>query len=454
MTDLRPWICWLWISLLTVVSGDSKATLGEAEATTRGVNAREAVSGDLKSSDRATEDRELRKEQLQAARELYEAFPRGDAMFVLATVYNEQGDGDSALRHWEETTRLDDSEIRLYDRAAAYAGMGKVLHAKGDKEQAEVMLREALRAKPRLTETWLELGRLLYSQGKLEECLHSLDEGKAASPEALLLRGQALQRLGRFEEAKRFYEKAVQIKPDLAEGFYGLATICARLGDEAKASEHRAAFLKLKSEQQSAGRELRMGLNPLQTTKESLAQTHTQVGWVYELRGKPELAERIWTRAREIDPKNTAVRFHLVMLYQKSGRKQEALPIAKEMVSSEPGVFTHWITLANLYNRVGQIPEAEECYRKALSLAPDRPEPPFALAQFLLQRNTRLPEALSLAHAAVKCAPTAPHFFVLARSHAKLSQSAEALAAADKACALDPGNRQFEAFRSSLKPRP
>ncbi len=411
-------------------------------------------TADTVPSDPALEERGLRQEQLHTALELYRAFPRSDAVFVLATVYNEQGDVDSAFRYWQESTRLDPTLVRLHDRAGAYASLGDILQNKGDQEGAEKMLREALRLKPRQPETWLRLGRILYAQGKNEECIQVLNEGKTISPQAHGLRGQAYQRLGKFDEAKLSYEEAIRLKPDFAEGFYGLGMTSLRLGDAGKAAEYQAKFSELKSHQQVAGRQMRMTLNPLENTKQSLAETHTQAGWVYESLGKPDMAEKLWKRVRDIVPSNTAARFHLVMLYQKSGRNQEALPIAKEMASAEPGVFTHWITLANLHNRLGQYPAAEESYRRALALAPERSEPPFALAQFLLQRNTQLAEALSLAQTAVKCAPTAPHFFVLARSHAKLNQMPEAQTAADKACALDPANRQFEAFRSSLKPRP
>ena len=71
-------------------------------------------------------DRGLREEQMRAARQLYESFPRSAAAFVLGTVCHEQGDVEAAIRYWEEEVNLEPGEVQLHDRAEALSNLGEV----------------------------------------------------------------------------------------------------------------------------------------------------------------------------------------------------------------------------------------------------------------------------------------------------------------------------------------
>ena len=402
------------------------------------------------SENTAQVDRGLREEQMRAARRLYENFPRSAAAFVLGTVCHEQGDVEAAIRYWEEEVSLDPGEVQLHDRAEALSNLGEVYTLKGEYGKAEERLKASIGLQPRRQETLLALAHLSLAKGNPEDCLRTLDEGKCDTWKAFSLRGQASQRLGNLPEAKRHYESAVRINGACAEAYYGLALTCARLGDPAKADEYRQTFSALQARQQTAGRELRARFNPLLTTRQSFAQTHTQAGWVYQVHGQPAMAEEMWRRAATVDPDNTGCRFHLLMLYQKAGRNEEALRMCQEMIRAEPTQGLHYIGLGNLYARLLRMPEAEAAFRQATVLAPDRPEPHFALAQFYLQNNTNLESAVKLSQQAVKLAPRAPHYYLLGRACARTGDRSGALAAIEKACELDPGNPQYRKLRASL----
>jgi tetratricopeptide (TPR) repeat protein len=281
-----------------------------------------------------------------------------------------------------------------------------------------------------------------------------LDEAPLPMAQAYGLRGQALQRLGRPAEARRAFEEAVRLNPEFAEGFYGLAMVCTRLGEPTQAEEYRRRFAALKAGQQESARVIRRLYAPLHTTRQSVAQTHTKVAWVYQTQGRVETAEKLWKRAAALDPNDTACRFHLLMIYQRGGRNQEGLEICREMVRADPTNALHQISLGNFHVRLQQPREAEVAFRTATALAPDRPEPCFALAQFYLQGTTNLAEAMRLAQRAVDLAPVAPHYYVLGRVLARIGDQPAALAAIQKACELDPGNSQYEKSRMSLQRAP
>jgi protein O-GlcNAc transferase len=429
--------------------GDREAA-ARSEASTRLAATNSTDAAGPPTSDAAQQDRELREEQLKAAQQLYQEFPRSDAAFVMGSVCHEQGDTEAAIRYWEEEIRLEADAGQLQDRAEAYSNLGEVWREKGEYDKAEAMLRESLRLNPRGGETQFRLAHVFYLQGRMEDCLALLDEGKVVSYQGYGLRGQVCQRLGRLDDARRNYELALRLNASFADAYYGLGMICARQGDEAGAAQYQQRFAALKTEHQVMGRRLRTEFNPLTTTRQSLAQTHTQVGWVYLTRGKPERAEKLWRRAAEVDPGNTACRFQLVMLCQKAGRNQEALQLCQEMIRAEPTNGFHYLGLGNLHARLNQHREAEAAYQRATELAPERAEGWFALAQFYLQANTNLTEAVRLSQRAVSLAPLAPHYYILSRACARNGDRAAARAAIERACELDPQNLQYRKLRESL----
>lgn len=397
-------------------------------------------------------DRALREEQLAAANQLYREYPASfDAAYVAGFVCNEQGDSASAIRYWEEALRREPQRGSAYDQASACYSLGYAYLLREDHEKAVAMLRQSIQLNPRREEAHYRLAHALFLHGTLEECLRVLDQGKVETPLAYRLRGQANQQLGKLEEAKRSYETAVRLNPALAEAYYGLATTCARLGETAKAEEHRRAFDALKSQGQAIGRQARTDFNPLAITRCSLAQTHTEIARVHLANSQSQQAEKLLLRAAEMDPANTACRFQLVMLYQQAQRNREALDFSRQMVKAEPQNPFHHLAAGNLHVRLKEAAEAEAAFKRVMELAPKRPEGYFALAQLYLQANTNRVEALRLAGQAVALAPTAVNHYVLSQACAMNGDLAAAVAAIEKACALEPRNPQYQEWRSLLR---
>ena len=114
----------------------------------------------------------------------------------------------------------------------------------------------------------------------------------------------------------------------------------------------------------------------------------------------------------------------------------------------------HHLSLGNLLLRAGKAREAETAYRRAIALAPRRPEGFFALSQLLLRERSTSMQALELARKTVKIAPSAPGFYVLARAYAANDRLPEARTAIERACSLAPNNAQFLKLRAQLQPPP
>lgn len=438
-------------ALATILLG--RVDGGEAEATRPApetvlaespTNAAHAADG------AASEERQLRQEQMAEAQAVFKAFPTPDAAFALAMVLSEQGDLQSAIQHWQDGLRMPPESVRLHKRAEVLADLGDALRIQDQFDLAEKALRESLQLQPRREQSLLRLGQLLYNLNRTEECLTVLEAGQASSSTSLALRGKACQRLGRNAEARKHFEAALKIEPRMTEALYGLSVICARLDAAAEAEGYRQKFMEFKAELEAQGRGYRASLNPLRNTRQSVAMTHTTLGWIYQDQGKVDVAERLWQRAAGVDPNNTACRFHLLMLYQKSGRNTEGLRVCEEMVRAEPENPFHRLSQGNFETRLGHVPEARAAFETAHRLAPNRPETCFALAQCYARSQTNLTEAVSLAARAVQLAPAAPHLFLHSRLAARTGDRSAALASIRRACELDPRNTEYQNWMTTL----
>jgi len=88
----------------------------------------------------------------------------------------------------------------------------------GREEEAEKAFHDALKQEPRLPASLIELAKIDLRRGETGKALKAADRALKLAPEAQgghLVRGQALQRAGRKEEAKAEFEAARKL---LAEG--------------------------------------------------------------------------------------------------------------------------------------------------------------------------------------------------------------------------------------------
>lgn len=88
--------------------------------------------------------------------------------------------------------------------------------------------------------SWLDTVRELESQGRTRDALSRLEQDAArlaGDPEARLLRGVLLARLGRTGEAREVYQRLILDHPDRPEAYNNLAVMHAAAGDYDRAIE-------------------------------------------------------------------------------------------------------------------------------------------------------------------------------------------------------------------------
>jgi tetratricopeptide (TPR) repeat protein len=117
-----------------------------------------------------------------------------------------------------------------------------------DVERACDAYRRAIGADRRDLGAYVNLGRLLHGQGRLQEAEKVYREGRAScGPDGTLLfnLGVLLEDRGRTKEAIDSYRAALASEPDLADAHFNLARLYETQGRRQDAVRHLSAFRKL-----------------------------------------------------------------------------------------------------------------------------------------------------------------------------------------------------------------
>ena len=175
-----------------------------------------------------------------------------------------------------------------------------------------------------------------------------------------------------------FYEQAISLDPRYARAYASAAVSWVTLaGTFLSGEEQRQAYVKARAASDEALR-----LDP------DLAAGHAARGlllqWVdFDWTG----AEAEYRRAAELAPADALARFTLARMSATLGHPQQAISMLREALTIDPrnGSAWHWLgwTLA----AVGQVEEAEQAARRAVTLTPTSPFIAAGLVIIQIQRG-------------------------------------------------------------------
>jgi small GTP-binding protein len=161
-----------------------------------------------------------------------------EAWLALADVHRRRGDDDSAVDAYRAALDAGVGDSAM--RAEIYRGLGSVYLRQRRYDKAVRELRKAVAATPDDTETQGLLGRALYLKGDYDTarvCLERAAQAARPDPLGLASLGDLFERLGRVDDARDAYQRAltaddadVQIAARL-----GLARLALARGDAAAA---------------------------------------------------------------------------------------------------------------------------------------------------------------------------------------------------------------------------
>jgi len=168
---------------------------------------------------------------------------RGVAWFLLGRVRHARGDRDAAMDFLRKAIGFDPKH------APAHNDLGILLQSQGRLEDAEACYRRAIDLSDKFAEAMSNLGAVLAMRGHIDEAIawygHAIAADSQLAPAHNNL-GAALARLDRSDEAEVLHRRAVALKPDFVDAHYNLGVALQDQGrfEDALASYARAIELK------------------------------------------------------------------------------------------------------------------------------------------------------------------------------------------------------------------
>jgi len=164
----------------------------------------------------------------------------------LGTALALSGDGEGAMRQFEETVRFAPADGFDEPVAKAYYSLGVIAASNGDVDLAAQRLTAAIRYNPSYVEARLLLGDVLRRTGAAEAALAQYDEVARINPRAAAARvgrTMVLARLQRYADGRATLEDALRTQPGQIELSHALARLLATAPDARVRDGQRALTL-------------------------------------------------------------------------------------------------------------------------------------------------------------------------------------------------------------------
>jgi TolB-like protein/Tfp pilus assembly protein PilF len=215
--------------------------------------------------------------------------------------------------------------------------------------------------------------------------------------------------------AKEYYEKAIAKDPDLAPAYAGMAQLYART----RGSLARDPGANRAQARQWAEKALKLD--------DTLAETHTALGWVIFHEWDWAGAERQYRRAVELNPSYALARIWYAQYLYAMERFEEAVAQAQVAQQLDPGSLYVNTRAGAAYFLAGRVEEAMASWQKVLELDPGYPDASIELARSYVTRGLHQ-NAISALQRALTFTEREPLVMgALAHAHARAGQRADAL---------------------------
>ena len=226
------------------------------------------------------------------------------------------------------------------------------LHNAGRLAEAEKIYRDVLAKDPRNADALQLLGLIAHQTGNPDRAVELIRKAITIRPRAefYINLAQAYVALGRTRESLEATQRAVQMAPNIPEGWNNLGTILKELHRIPEAVD---AFRKA------------ISLRP------SYTQAHSNLGNALAQLNQFADAEQSLRRAIELDPRYAAAQTNLGHLLTQQGRLDEAVDWCRRAVALDPKLGAAYTNLGTALHRQGFMDEGDEVYRRAAALDPN-----------------------------------------------------------------------------------
>jgi putative PEP-CTERM system TPR-repeat lipoprotein len=341
-----------------------------------------------------------------------------DGHFLMGRLRLAKREPTEAIQEFQQVLKL---EAR---HAPAFFQLALANLQLNNEHQAKANLTQAASLAPNFSEAVLLLAQLNLKAGAVQPAIDDLQRlvaRQAAMVDARLLLGSAYLAKRDAVKAIPEFQKVIELAPTDARGPYmvGVALrVQARPAEAKKAFEQ--ALASAPDYVEPLAQLVAMSLLERQPDV-ALARITKQIavrprsggfqhllGVVHLNRREPELAERAFLKAIELDANLVDAYVQLSKIYGASRRYDEALAKANTALAIEPRNLAVQMLVGTLYEGNDDLTKAKEAYEKALVINPSFAPAANNLAYLYSEHGGDAARALELAQRAKEAAPDDP----------------------------------------------
>lgn len=275
--------------------------------------------------------------------------------FILAKLAAEDGRFDEALAKIDKlAAKNPDNAVLQYERAMILIDSSRV-------DEAESVLRKVTAAKPDFYDAQRMLGRIIIDRAgsdrsKVDDALAHLQAAFKVYPDDLatgMAVAQILLNTGRWADSEKVLATMLERAPDqrAINFMYGQVLTKLGRGDESRQYYERA-----------------VEVDP------TFGPAVQQLVEIYEQQNEFARAAAVLQPLIAEDPVNVELQRRQAYLYLRAGEAEKARAALKTLVDADPKDARSLFYLAEAYNDLEQYAEADKIYRKLLEMTPDDPD--------------------------------------------------------------------------------
>lgn len=375
--------------------------------------------------------------------------------------YQEKGNNSAAIIQLKNALQKnpDDPETRYL--------LGTIYRKTGDLQSAEKELRRALNLGMEPARVLPDLGKTLLELGQFQQVL---DETKPLSDtrnsaEISTLRGSASLALGKGEDAKELFKRALEDKPDFSDALVGLAQYSLSKQDVAMASQYSEQAVTANPTSADAwlfkGDVLRVegkvdaalaAYDQVVKLKPNYAQAYLNKAFIETSTGKFDAAKADIEAARKVARGNLMVLYAQALLDFTLGQHAAAWESLQQILSKAPGHMPSVLLAGASQLAMGSLPQAEQHLKHYLESDPKNLYArKLLVAVYLKNRDTQ--RAIALLRSPLRDGVDQdPQLFALAgEAHMQANEFTKATEYFEKAIKIAPKNAALHAALSTSK---
>jgi tetratricopeptide (TPR) repeat protein len=352
------------------------------------------------------------KNRLEEAGKLNDEVLKASPRDVDALIYR----GQIQLHRNDAAGAVDSLQRALKDdpgNAVAHYQLGVAFDMQHNEGRAESELREAVRARPDLTDAQRALATLELRSGDFDALTQSGQQIIAAAPYApdgYIMRAVAEMNRQKYSDAEQDLTKVMGILPNSAVPYVQMGNLYQV---QKKYSEASKFYREALDKDPSSTDGLQGVMNVYVAQKQvdqAIAAARGQIAkspntsGFYDLLGtalfqKKDLsgAEAAFHKAIDLDGNNSDALLKLGQVQAAGGSVGQALAMYQQSIKDHPREIGFYILAGEMYESQSSWDQAKAMYQKALEIQPDNPLASNNLAYVMLQQGGNIDVALAMA---------------------------------------------------------